>query len=581
MRQIAIVLGFALAGLAVWHSRSSDVEDLLTLVAPEWPGREASPADRRTGPGNGQESASFSVGADRRHPPSPLAQEYSRHDVPTAQRSRSGSRSAPARTAPQGQSARDLRAMDDPFSASPKPSREDNDDREPNRLPITGWVHDQAGEPVGNATVSATARRVAGDGGTGADGTRSALTGPDGYFAFENLLEGEYLLRVEATEAYEAARTIVRTGVTSIVLTVKGDKGAPATLSGQVVDGQGLPIAAVRVSPTDEAVAAMTDGEGKYSLVLTVDDRPRTRTIRFTKAGYRPGSSGVSQAKLRETGNGRLDAQLTAVGGGAPVSGVVMADGGNPVTQARVQLTSSALGRSYWVQTGADGSFFIDDVEAGGGYRLRVRPRKDYGDYVEDGLQVPQAGLDVPIVLEPLGTGGLRGRMIDAFGAPVPRFTLWMRSSAPGAQRKRTVTGDESGAFQIADVPAGVVVFNSRGTPEFSIGGIQLEAGETTEADLVIDWGDEQLAGVVEDSRGSLIAGAKVRLTWSNNTGGLISRSRRQTVTDSDGYFLFSELGPGPHTIQVTAPGYRPARRESPPSGTGGDVLIKLLEEAS
>ena len=130
-------------------------------------------------------------------------------------------------------------------------------------------------------------------------------------------------------------------------------------------------------------------------------------------------------------------------------------------------------------------------------------------------------------------------------------------------------------------MPAGVVVFNSRGTPEFSIGGIQLEAGETTEADLVIDWGDEQLAGVVEDSRGSLIAGAKVRLTWSNNTGGLISRSRRQTVTDSDGYFLFSELGPGPHTIQVTAPGYRPARRESPPSGTGGDVLIKLLEEAS
>ena len=65
---------------------------------------------------------------------------------------------------------------------------------------------------------------------------------------------------------------------------------------------------------------------------------------------------------------------------------------------------------------------------------------------------------------------------------------------------------------------------------------------------------------------------------WSDEARGVTSRSQRRTVADGDGYFLFTELGPGPHTVSVTAGGYGAARRDATP---GYEVLIELRETAS
>jgi len=456
--------------------------------------------------------------------------------------------------------------------------REIEDD--PVLLPISGWVLDQDGESVADIGVTASSRRLAQDGAAGQPGGEAdeTLTDAEGYFVFGELPDGEYLLQTESTDLYDSATSIVRTGVSSTVIKVTGEKGKPVKVYGVVMEEDGQPIAGARVAPTDESQSATTDSAGKYSLELMVDQRSRTRSMRFTRAGYRAETMGVRQSELRDLSEWRLDARLQAEGG-VSVEGAVTDVEGTPVAGARIQLYSNPLGRSHQATSGQDGSFFLDDVEMGDDYRLWVRPKADFQDFVDEGFRVGRGGLFVPVVLEPLEDSSLRGRMVNAFRDPISRYTLWMWNSAAGANRNLAVTSDPGGHFLVDNIPAGEVVFGSRGHPQFTVGGILLEPKKTTTANIVLDWGREEMAGqLVNSDNGEPVAGAEVTLFWSDEEQGVTSRSRRQTVADGGGYFIFTELGPGPHTIVVSARGYQSVRREAVP---GEGIVIELQETAS
>jgi hypothetical protein len=404
------------------------------------------------------------------------------------------------------------------------------------------------------------------------------VTDAEGYFVFGELPDGEYLLQTEATDLYGSVTSTVRTGVSSTVLRVTDERGNPVTIYGVVTEEDGQPIAGARVAPTDESQAATSDSAGKYSLELTVDERSRTRSLRFTKAGYRAEILGVRQSDLRELSEWRLDARLQ-VKGGVSVDGTVTGVEGTPVAGARIQLYSQTHGHSHQATSRQDGSFFMDNVEMGDDYRLRVRPKADFQDYLDEGFRVGREGLFVPVVLEPLEDSSLRGRMVDAFHDPISRFTLWMWNSGAGANRNLAVTSDSGGHFLVEDIPAGEVVFGSRGHPQFTVGGIQLEPKKTTTANLVLDWGYGEMAGhLVNSDSGEPVAGAEVTLFWADEGQGVTSRSRRQTVADGSGYFIFTELGPGLHTITVNARGYYSIRRDAVP---GEGIVIELQEAAS
>lgn len=466
-------------------------------------------------------------------------------------------------------------------TAASSDQSDEEPDAEAQLQPISGWVLDRQGEPVAQIEVAASARRLAQDNRTsGSGGGKAAvLTDETGYFAFSDLPEGEYLLETEATDAYDSARATVRTGVSSAVLRVTGDAGTLVTIEGTVTDEQGRPIGGARVAPTDEAQATTTDGAGSYSLQLTVDDRSRTRGLRFTKQGYRGKTDTIQQAQLKEVDRYRLDSQLEAAGDGVAVRGTVLSKDLDPIGGAQVRLSSQQSG--YAATTAPDGSFALDDVATGGGYRLWVRPRADFQDYIEEDLEVGGNGPDLPVYLEPLGTASLSGRMVNTFGEPVPRHTLWMWNGGAGANRNLAVTSKGDGSFQVEDVPAGEVTFGSQGSPQFNLGGIRLESGESTRADLVLDWGREELAGVVVGAGGDPVAGAQVTLLWSDAAQEVTSQSKRRTVTDAGGYFIFTELGPGWHTVTVSASGYRAVRREEMPTVPGGEALIQLQETPS
>lgn len=459
----------------------------------------------------------------------------------------------------------------------------DADDDEPLLFPISGWVLDQNGETVAGMEVTASARRLAQaraiDGSLG--GTGSATTDEAGYFFLADLPDGEYLLETEATDSYQHARAVVRTGTSSAVLTVRGNAGAPVTIHGWVTDDLGQPLAGVRVAATDEGGATTTDNAGAFELTLMVDERARTRSIRFTKQDYRMETLDIQQSRLREVAEWPLDAQLEPVGPGAPIQGTVTDEDGNPVAGARVRLSSQRVQRSYLATSAGDGRFAIDDVEISDDYRIWVLPKAGYRDYVEEGLAVERGGLDVVVVLEHLRMASLQGRMINSEGEPVPRYTLWMWNSGAGANKNLAVTSNTQGKFEVDRIPAGDIGFDSRGYPAFNVNNIRLVSDGPTTVDLVLDWGGDQLAGWVESAMGAPVTGATVELSWSDLRHGVTSRSRRRTVSDSNGYFIFTELGPGRHTITVSATGYRGVRREESPTVPGTGIVIQLQETTS
>ncbi len=456
-------------------------------------------------------------------------------------------------------------------------------ENEPPLQPISGWIYDQNTEPVKNLKVVVSSRSLAeGNGASSSSGVKEETRSDSlGQFNFEELPDGEYLLRTEKTRSYESINKLVRAGVTSLVLQVKNDTRTPVTINGVVTDGEGQPLADVRVAASGQRNATTTDNNGVYLLQINVDDRERNQSVRFTLSGYRTETRGIPQSQLRETPTTQLNVQLKQLNQGVPVYGYVLDENSIPVGGAKVRLFSQIHQGNYNARTLSDGFFEIDDVEIGDDYRLWVRPKEDFKDYFEDHVAVRTNNPERTIFLEPMGRTSIQGRMLNVRGKPLSQFTLWMSNTGAGASKNLAVTGDKSGRFQVNDVPAGVVNFSSKGSPKFSFSGIQLESGEIKNADLVVDWGNDQLAGNIISFDGEPVSNARVKLFWSGQMQGITSHSQRQTITNGNGHFLFTELGPGGHTLSISAPGYRSIRREEMPTTSHGALLITLEKDSA
>jgi hypothetical protein len=64
------------------------------------------------------------------------------------------------------------------------------------------------------------------------------------------------------------------------------------------------------------------------------------------------------------------------------------------------------------------------------------------------------------------------------------------------------------------------------------------------------------LQGTIKDASGAVVANAQVQITSPTLVGG------KSAVSDSKGYYHFSNLPPGPYVITATAPGFQTIRRE-------------------
>jgi protocatechuate 3,4-dioxygenase beta subunit len=468
---------------------------------------------------------------------------------------------------------RDPKSVDIRTSAYPN-FQEDN---ELSQLSISGYVFNQAGEPISGMEVSTFAKRlfqrikdIA-----YAPSRNSTHTDINGFFNFQNLTEGEYEVSTKDTLRYRAAKAVFRTGVISAVLIVEEKLENWAYVYGNVANTMGTLLAGVKVVPIGQAGQGIyTDNVGNYGFSLAVRGSKKNYTIRFIREGYREKRLTLRDSDVYGVEKVQLNALMVPINELATVTGSVTDINGSPIHGARVQLYSANLMRSFQTVSDRSGFFSLHDVEIAPDYRLWVHPKDKYKDYIEEAIVVNPGGALLSVILEPLDIGSLTGQIVDLFGNPLPQFSLWLRSSY--IQQYMLVTSDQNGYFFVKELPAGEISLETRSSPYFTIYGIRVSPGENKNVQLILDTGSYETRGQVIDSFGNPVPGAKVSLLWFHQGGDIRSRSSRKTASDGNGYFLFTQLGPDIHSVSVTAPGYRSAREDV--DVNSDEVLIQLQE---
>jgi carboxypeptidase family protein len=444
-------------------------------------------------------------------------------------------------------------------SGSDQPTPAAGDAR--NDLSISGRVLDQARQPIPGIEVTARKSPSQPDEAATAGVGQS---GADGRYEIRGLTEGEYAIRATATTRYRAGDIVAQAGFSSADIILEGDY--EIRVSGTVTDTEGQPLAGVRVVPADLQRQTQTDSNGNYEAFLVIKWAEGTYAFQFLAKGYRDKLvylKGADIADLQET---RVDAQLEPLGDTTVVAGVVTAEDGSPVAGATIQLQSNQLKTSYNGVSRGDGRFSIADVRTGADYVVNVLATSGYQDYTQGPVAI-SAGAALDVVLHSLDKGRLIGRMVDAEGNPIPRFSLWLTSTNARAQAL-PVSSDDTGSFVVDQAPVGVLTFATRSVPALQVSGITMNAGDQQEVSLVLDWGDLALDGRVTDDRGGPVGRVQVLLSWSEQAGGMSNSSMRTTLTGNDGEFHFTQLGPGPHRISVSVPGSSAPQVREVPAGT-------------
>ena len=412
----------------------------------------------------------------------------------------------------------------------------------------------------------------------GASRSASARTDGEGFFALFGLIEGEYAVRTEGTDRYESTTGMYRAGVDSAVLVVSEKTGRRVIVRGLVESLHGGTPDAVQILPVGQFKnRTSTDALGAYEMRLEVDSRRQAQSIRFLSEGFREHRLNINDAELRAGGEVIRNVVLEPLRERSTVSGQVVAGDGTRVHRAHVQLYSASIGRRADGSSDLEGMFSICDVEHSDDYRLWVRPPSGYKDHIEEGLVVTGT-VDLDIVVEDVEWSSLEGQMLDTDGRPVPGFTLWLRTASESGQLLKPVTGDEQGRFLVDRIPDGGAALQTQASPFLGFSGIELVPGIANAVRLRLDTGGHRLRGFVLDEADVPVPGARIVLLWSLVEDGVRNRSKRETFSDANGYFLFTKLGSGRHTLNVSAQGFRGSRREYNVSMGSEEILINLGE---
>lgn len=451
------------------------------------------------------------------------------------------------------------------------------------RLAISGRVLNQDGEPVEGIDVVARCQMVPGDAADSGGEARAVVWEQSGMrsrsdrlgrYEVRGLDEGEFKLSTVANGTYPSTKIAVRSGSEFVDLIVVASREVRLTGTVTTLDGEALE--SVRVIPVGQpGRGALSDADGRYELLLVVSPRREPDILRFLLDGYREQQRELGEADLTSGEEIQLDVQLSPVSGEVVVTGTLMTVDRSPVPGETIQLRSRLHRSLHKAESDDKGKFFITGVQVSSDYWLEIRPQGEYRDYTRRSINVTPGGLSLDVVLEPLGRGELTGQMVDVDGGPVPRFSLWLRS-ARARDKVVKVVGDAEGFFALEDAPEGVLTLETRSLPELKVSGLHLAAGGREEIEVVIDWGKHAMEGTVVGGSGQAVAGAHVSLHWLYRSGKLRSTATRRTVSDANGLFTFTQLGPGLHRLSVGAKGYRGYRAGHDVGGSSEQLEVRL-----
>lgn len=451
---------------------------------------------------------------------------------------------------------------------------------QPSPFDISGEVVNEAGHPVVGIEVAALGHRLFAEppGSTPARGDlpeQKVVTDSTGRFVFRGLANGEYEIRTLESHFYPASSSVrVRAGTDSVRLVAVEQRDI--LVDGYVTDVEGNPLEGVHVflfGPSEPA--AVSDSLGAFSFLFQVRS-DRTYQIALRAEGYREHKLSLSKDDWLDDYLVELDVPLQRELTLTTVSGLVRSTEGKPITGEQIYLQRSQ--KKYKTVTNESGRFLFTEVESGVGYALWLVPNGPFRQFRQEGIKIPAKGLDnLEVVLDPVGFGRITGRVLDASGNPVPGFPLLVRSESARSTDLQVSSGPD-GYFAVDNVADGYVRLETGSFPKFITSGIQLPPGGDIEVNTVLDIGNREIAGVVTDTRGKPVPGADLILSWLSRQTPFLHESLRMTVSAADGGFVFSGLGPEPHTVIARAPGFESVKMEGV-SGQHNEIRLEPIAQ--
>ena len=451
-------------------------------------------------------------------------------------------------------------------------------------LVISGAVMDDSGDLLPDIPVRARPANLAGanqDLATSGNNELTEITDPMGSFTFDNLLEGEYQLAVDENEQYFASALRVRAGMSNAELVLQRIRSI--RVYGVITDEAGNPLEGVRVRMLGSTLQVRSDVSGAYSIQTGPSKAGQAPVIDFSLKEYRRSRQRVETAMDSEADEVELNVKMEPESDAqrVAITGLVSGPRGEPVSGARIWLSSTRL-QTYEETTSRESSEYrFENVEVGDAYLLGVEPMGEYAAFRSGLLSVGPGDLYYDVVLDTAGFSNLSGTVTDLSGSPLGHFTFWVRNIDVASHSLIPVQTDGAGGFRLEAIPAGSIQLISRSQPWLEASGIVLQPGESRHVVLPLDWGQDWLLGQVVDDEDNPVSRANVVLRWTQNYTDVISKSRRQVMSDQGGYFVLSNLDAKVYTLTIQAAGHKSVSIQYQLDQSGPEVTIKLPRLAS
>ena len=385
---------------------------------------------------------------------------------------------------------------------------------------LHGRVVDEKGAPLAGAEL--TLRE-----GLFAPLPRAETSDASGAFRFPSVVAGRYLLGVAAdgfVPSVQPARAPQPGG-----LVVKLTRGA--TLVGDVIDEAGRPVAGARVSTVKD------DGWSSAEVAARTDS---------------PLAGGPLLEPSGELGVVRGPIPYPPLDG--PIIGATSPAPSSIAPAAGAPHAPKAIGAGS-VLTDLMGHFRLGDLAPGTVIVVVSHPA--YIDTRSANVELAaQAAATIRLTMRAALT--LRGHVSDGSGGAVSGAELWLGGQLAG-------TSDKRGRFELRRLTGTVEVeVRARGHAPARR---RVDPRSENDVELVLGLAAEKVSGVILDSRGQPVAGARVIL--EGREGPPI-----QLVTDANGEFTATPSPPSPIKVRATHGEHLPAEQAN--VMPGDDVRLTL-----
>jgi hypothetical protein len=456
-----------------------------------------------------------------------------------------------------------------------------HDDGESDESVIGGMVQDEEGNPLSDIEVLAEQIEDSdADPRTAdlpADTVQSIFSDFDGAFLFSELEDGEYRVRLAPVMGIAPAQTTARAGTLNVNLVVVMLRDV--RVYGTVNSTDGEPIEDVHIIAGPTTRSTRTGSRGEYELDISRQGDKVMYSMNFQHKDFQQQRIRIDPADLDGLGDFQLNVSMEPLKRLTTVTGRLTDTEGNAVGGKTLTILTSQARTMYVAESDARGNFLFGEVEPGEDYQLSIRPGSGYQNKDINPLVVPDGGLNLDIELEPNEESGFSGWMIDLDGNPIPGFSMTLYSTVATGQSV-SVVSNQQGFFSVADFPVGGAMFRSKSYPVLMVRGIRVSAEPEEPVTVILDTGTHVLQGWVVDGLGGPVAAASITLDWEFRDSGLLSSSARKTAGDQNGNFVFTGLGPGLHTVQVSAAGFSTAVRTVDVGIDPVEITVELEEAA-